>query len=148
MEIGNLGSARMNALNPGTENARAARLASSGGSVASFEEILRRASPGGISDLADTATDAVMRNGPSGMRIDKDSELYKQCLELEMFVVKNLVSSMRSTIQKAGLMEQGFAGDIYEDMLFDEYTRKLTENSGFGMAEQAYLQMSGVHERG
>ena len=55
---------------------------------------------------------------------------------------------MRNTIQKAGLLEQGFAGDVYEDMLFDEYTRSLTENSSFGMAEQAYLQMSRVHEQG
>jgi len=140
MEIGNLGSARLNLLNPGTENAAAARLASSGGSVASFEEILRRAG----SSVAEAGTG----NALPGTQIDKESELYKQCLELEIFVVKNLVNSMRSTIQKAGLMEQGFAGDIYEDMLFDEYTRKLTENSGFGMAEQAYLQMSRIHEGG
>ena len=78
-------------------------------------------------------------NIPPGVR---DEKLYQLCLELETFLVKNLLSSMRNTVQRSGLIEQGFAGQIYEDMLFDEYAQTLTRNAGFGLAIQAYRQLS------
>ncbi|MDR2369874.1 MAG: rod-binding protein, partial [Treponema sp.] len=75
--------------------------------------------------------------------VDRESELYKKCEELETFLVKNLLTSMRSTIQKSGLIDEGFAGKIYEDMLYDEYAKDFTKNAGFGLAELAYLELSG-----
>jgi flagellar protein FlgJ len=75
--------------------------------------------------------------------IDKTSKLYEQCMELEIFLVKNLITSMRSTVQKSGLIDEGFAGKIYEDMLYDEYARDFTKNANFGLAGQAYLELSG-----
>jgi flagellar protein FlgJ len=74
--------------------------------------------------------------------IDKTDKLYEQCLELEIFMVKTLISSMRNTIQKSGLIEEGFAGKMYEDMLYDEYAREFTKNAHFGMAEMAYLELT------
>jgi flagellar protein FlgJ len=44
-------------------------------------------------------------------------------------------------VQKSGLIDEGFAGKIYEDMLYDEYAKDLTKNAGFGLAEQAYRQL-------
>jgi flagellar protein FlgJ len=85
-------------------------------------------------------------SGAAGGRtavIDKQDKLYEQCLELEIFLVKNLVSSMRNTVQKSGLIDEGFAGKMYEDMLYDEYARDFTMNANFGLAEQAYLELSG-----
>jgi len=82
-------------------------------------------------------------NTPKNVTIDKESKLYEQCLELEIFMVKTLISSMRNTVQKSGLIEEGFAGKMYEDMLYDEYARTFTENANFGMAELAYLELTG-----
>ncbi|MDR2133557.1 MAG: rod-binding protein [Treponema sp.] len=75
--------------------------------------------------------------------IDKTGKLYEQCLELETFLVKTLIGSMRNTIQKSGLIDEGYAGKVYEDMLYDEYARDFTKNAGFGLAEQAYLELTG-----
>jgi flagellar protein FlgJ len=75
--------------------------------------------------------------------IDKTDKLYEQCLELETFLVKTLISSMRNTIQKSGLVDEGYAGKVYEDMLYDEYARDFAKNAGFGLAEQAYLELTG-----
>jgi flagellar protein FlgJ len=80
--------------------------------------------------------------------IDKTSKLYEQCLELETFLVKTLVSGMRNTVQKSGLVEESYAGKVYEDMLYDEYAEDLTRNAGFGLAEQAYLELTGRRGRG
>ncbi|GHU78646.1 hypothetical protein FACS189462_3660 [Spirochaetia bacterium] len=76
-------------------------------------------------------------------KIDKTGKLYEQCEALETFLVKNLITGMRNTVQKSGLLDQGFAGEMYEDMLYDEYTRDFTKNANFGLADIAYLELTG-----
>jgi flagellar protein FlgJ len=73
--------------------------------------------------------------------IDKSDELYGLCMELETFLIKNLLTSMRNTVQKTGFVDDSFAGKIYEDMLYDEYAKEYTKTAGFGLAEQAYRQL-------
>lgn len=74
--------------------------------------------------------------------IDKTSKLYEKSLELESFFVKMMVDSMRKTVTKASGSENNFAQKMYEDMLYDEYTTALTKNSGFGIADSIYLELS------
>jgi flagellar protein FlgJ len=75
--------------------------------------------------------------------IDKSDKLYEQCLALETFLTKTLITGMRSTIQKTGLIDDSFAGKMYEDMLYDEYAKTYTENAHFGLADLAYLELTG-----
>ena len=75
--------------------------------------------------------------------IDKTDKLYEQCLALETFLTKTLISGMRSTVQKTGLIDDSFAGKMYEDMLYDEYAKTYTENAKFGLADLAYLELTG-----
>ena len=75
--------------------------------------------------------------------IDKKDKLYEQCLELETFLVKTLIKSMRGTVQKSEFLDTSFAGQMYEDMLYDEYAKDLTKNAGFGLAETAYFELTG-----
>ena len=75
--------------------------------------------------------------------IDKSDRLYEQCLALETFLTKTLISGMRGTIQKTGLIDDSFAGQMYEDMLYDEYAKTFTENARFGLADLAYLELTG-----
>ncbi|WP_318664498.1 rod-binding protein [Treponema sp.] len=74
--------------------------------------------------------------------IDKTSKLYEKSLELESFFVKMMVDSMRKTVTKSNQSENSFAQKMYEDMLYDEYTTVLTKNSGFGIADSIYLELS------
>ncbi|MDR2181427.1 MAG: rod-binding protein [Treponema sp.] len=87
---------------------------------------------------------AAALNGPliTTFSIDKNSKLYEQCEALETFLVKNLLSGMRATVQKTGLIDTGFAGEVYEDMLWDEYAKEYTKNADFGLAELAYLELT------
>ena len=73
----------------------------------------------------------------------RDKELFEAALELEGILVQNLVRSMRNTVQRTNLIDTGFAGEIYEDMLFDEYSRIITRNAGFGFAELVYRELTG-----
>jgi flagellar protein FlgJ len=75
--------------------------------------------------------------------IDKSDKLYEQCEALETFLVKTLISGMRNTVQKSKFIDAGFAGQMYEDMLYDEYAKDFTRNANFGLAELAYLELTG-----
>jgi len=105
-------------------------------SIEGFEDLLRRASAAN-----EESQEGPRRHGQ--MPIDKNSKLYELCLELETFLVKNLLTSMRNTVQKSGLIDDSFAGKMYEDMLYDEYAKDYTKNANFGLAEMAYRQLSG-----
>ncbi len=76
-------------------------------------------------------------------RIDRKSKLYEQALELESYFVKIMLSSMRNTVQKTGINgEESFASRIYEDMMYEQLSRTVTQHAGFGLADQIYLQLS------
>jgi flagellar protein FlgJ len=106
----------------------------------SFEQLLERSRLSYEALYEDSGAKAP---SSSKTQVDKDDKLYQLCLELETFLVKNLLTSMRNTVQKSGLIDEGFAGKIYEDMLYDEYAKDFTKNANFGLAEMAYRQLSG-----
>lgn len=88
---------------------------------------------------------AANSKGPAQKQtIDKTSVLYEKSLELESYLVKMMLSSMKNTINKSGLFGQGneFAHNMYTDMLYDEYAVSMTKNAGFGLADQIYLQLN------
>ena len=101
-----------------------------------FEELLRKAQ----SKQAEPPKPAINKTP-----IDKTDKLYELCMELETFLVKNLIKSMRSTVQKSDLIKSGFAGDMYEDMLYDEYAKQYARNANFGFAEMAYRELSAAN---
>jgi len=108
-----------------------------------FKEILKKAqnSQGRITGeppVQKEISGPVLRNAP----IDKNDKLYELCMELETFLIKNLIKSMRGTVQKSELIKTGFAGGIYEDMLYDEYAKDYAKNANFGFAEMAYRELS------
>lgn len=72
--------------------------------------------------------------------IDRTSKLYEKSLEMENYLVKQMLSEMRKTVMKTN--QEDNAKKIYEDMLFDEYSTMMTKNAGFGLADQMYLQLS------
>jgi flagellar protein FlgJ len=136
VDVDGLGSLQFNSqlLNDSVIN----RTKNEANSISSFEEMLKKTA------MSDSHSQSPIPDPRSpSAKIDKTDKLYEQCLELETFLIKNLISSMRSTVQKTGLIDEGFAGKMYEDMLYDEYAREFAKNAHFGLAEQAYLELSG-----
>jgi flagellar protein FlgJ len=117
----------------------------SGGSFAEALEAARIAQEAGEGPRSARSPSGESGSPPPGTkpRVDKTDQLYEQCQALETFLIKTLISSMRNTVQKTGLIEEGFAGKMYEDMLYDEYAKDFSKNAGFGLAEMAYLELTG-----
>lgn len=79
----------------------------------------------------------------SSKTIDKTSDLYEKSLELESYLVKIMLNSMRSSLSTSGLNgEKSYATGMYEDMMYDELAVSMTKNAGFGLADQIYLQLA------
>ena len=103
--------------------------------LVTFEEMLKKAQS---SQAQAELPSSISVKAP----IDKNDKLYEVCMELETFLIKNLIKSMRGTVQKTGLLDTGFAGEVYEDMLYDEYAKTFANNANFGFAEMAYRELS------
>jgi len=136
-----------NIVNDGVIN----RVKNQANDVSKFEELLKKTASQmnqdkveGIADH-DPHSPLPTPHSPSSKfaKIDKTDKLYEQCVELEIFLVKTLISSMRNTVQKSKLIDEGYAGKMYEDMLYDEYAKDFTKNANFGLAEMAYLELTG-----
>lgn len=131
--------------------------------ASAFEQALRRAAaaesgagaqPGGavpsaratdqrpVGAAANSASSDAAHAGRRTQKVDRKSELYEQCRALESFVVKAMLDSMRKTVEKSEFTDGGFAGDMYEDMLYDQYSDMLTKTGGFGLADQVYLELT------
>jgi flagellar protein FlgJ len=115
--------------------AAAEKEAGSASAVPASGKALGAAANSGAKDAAHAA-----KKAPT---VDRTDKLYEQCRELETFLIKNLLSGLRKTVQKSELSDGGFAGNMYEDMLWDNYAESMSRNAGFGLADQVYLELSG-----
>jgi len=75
--------------------------------------------------------------------VDRNSELYKACVDFESIFIRQMLEVMRKTVDKQDdMLNGGMSQDIYEGMLYDEYAKKMAETAQFGLAETIYRQVS------
>ncbi len=80
---------------------------------------------------------------PRRQIVDKNSELYKACQDFESLFIKQMLDVMRKTIHRENdLLNGGLSQDVFEGMLYDEYSKKMAQTAGFGLAENIYRQVS------
>ncbi len=72
----------------------------------------------------------------------KDKKLWDTCVEMESLFVNKMFKEMRKTIHKSDWNHGGHAEEIFEDMLYDEYSLQVSKNSNLGLAKMIYEQMS------
>ena len=83
--------------------------------------------------------------GPQSGRpvINRESDLYKVSQDFEALFIKQMLDVMRKTIHKEDdLLGGGFGQDVYEDMLYDQYAKKIAATAQFGLADMIYRQVS------
>jgi flagellar protein FlgJ len=74
--------------------------------------------------------------------VDKASDLYKACLDFESLFIKQMLDVMRKSVKKEGLLDGGMSEEIFTDMLYDEYAKKMAQTAQFGLAQTIYDQVS------
>lgn len=64
--------------------------------------------------------------------------------EFEALFVEQMLSSMRKTIHKENdILDGGMAQGIFEDMLYQEYSRIIAKTGSLGLSEMVYRDLSG-----
>lgn len=72
----------------------------------------------------------------------EDPRLRQACKDFQAIFVKQMLDTMRKTLHKDGILQGGQAEEIFEDMLYDEYAKKISNNAGLGLDDMIYVQLS------
>lgn len=72
----------------------------------------------------------------------RDKKLMDTCTEMESLFVAKMFKEMRKTVHKSDWLHGGFAEEIFEDMLYDEYALNLSKNTKLGIAGMLYEELS------
>ena len=109
-----------------------------------FEKTFRALSDKTALPSGAAANDVPVSGAKTEKKIDKTSVLYEKSLELESYIIKIMLSSMRGTLTGASVYgeQPSYAQKMYEDMLYDELAVTMTKHAGFGLADQIYLQLA------
>lgn len=78
----------------------------------------------------------------AGKGKQENEELKEACSDFQSIFVKQMLDSMRKTVNKTGLLDGGQAEEIFEDMLYDEYAQKISNTGNLGLDEMMYRQLS------
>jgi soluble lytic murein transglycosylase-like protein len=74
-------------------------------------------------------------------------KLRKAAEDFETLFVSYLLKTMRETIPKADLWPGGFAHDLYQTMLDQEYAGIIAQAGNFGIAEALYRQLAPLTDK-
>ena len=81
------------------------------------------------------------------VRNEKDSaKLKKACRDLEGVFVSMMFKQMNSSVQKSGLIDEGYAGGLYREMLSEKYAEEAVKGEGMGIAKMLFKQLSAKSE--
>ncbi len=96
----------------------------------------------GVTNLKNSNINSSLNSNVRGVKSGDDFKLKEATLDFETLFVKQMLNSMRKTVSKSGLLDGGQAQEIFEDMLYDEYSAKISRTAGLGISDMMYQQLS------
>jgi flagellar protein FlgJ len=78
----------------------------------------------------------------ANLKTTDQKALEEACLDFEALFIKQMLDSMRKTVPESGMMDGGMAEDVFEDMLYDEYSKLMARTSDLGIAEMMQQQLT------
>jgi flagellar protein FlgJ len=84
-------------------------------------------------------------SGPSrsGAETPVDPKLKTACDDMEALFIHHMLSEMRKTIPKSGLVDGGRAEEIYTSLMDVELAKNMASSGGLGLSTLLLEQMSG-----
>ena len=61
---------------------------------------------------------------------------------MESIFVARMLKEMRNSVPKGEFLHGGFAEEVFEDMLYDQYALSLSKTSNLGLAKTLYDELS------
>ena len=88
-----------------------------------------------------------LRNESGFGKMDGEKDIEKVSRDFESVFLNKLLSSMRKTIPKSGLLDS-FASDMFQSMMDEEISKEMSKNKGMGMGEMIYNDLSKISRVG
>ena len=88
-----------------------------------------------------------LRNESGFGKMDAEKDIEKVSRDFESVFLNKLLSSMRKTIPKSGLLDS-FASDMFKSMMDEEMSKEMSKNKGMGMGEMIYNDLSKISRVG
>jgi Rod binding domain-containing protein len=82
-----------------------------------------------------------LRNQSGFGKQGSEKDIEKVARDFESIFLNKLMSSMRKTVPKSGLLES-FASDMFQSMMDEEISKEMSKNKGMGMGEMIYNDLS------
>ncbi|HAK44373.1 MAG TPA: hypothetical protein DCO79_00395 [Spirochaeta sp.] len=89
-------------------------------------------------------TSSVNRIKNNHLSEQESAKLKEACRDFEALFIKQMLDTMRKTVNKSGMLDGGMAEDVFEDMLYDEYSKSMADGGSFGIAKLMYSEMAGI----
>ena len=81
--------------------------------------------------------------GTSSVTRKGDMEKLKAaCDNFEAIFIKQMLDSMKKTINRSDLNKPNMGEEIFDDMLYDEYAKKMSGTAGLGIGDMMFQQLS------
>ncbi len=91
-----------------------------------------------------TSLNARLNSVKSGRFSEAEAAKLKEaCRDFEALFIKQMLDTVRKTVNKTDMLDGGMAEDIFEDMLYDEYSKSMADTGSFGIAKMMYQELSG-----
>jgi Rod binding domain-containing protein len=88
-----------------------------------------------------------LRNDSGFGKMEAEKDIEKVSRDFESVFLNKLLSSMRKTIPKSGLLDS-FASDMFQSMMDEEMSKEMSKNKGMGMGEMIYNDLSKISRIG
>ena len=112
-------------------------------SNSTFEEALQKEVNESIQGRVSTSSIRLPQNIKAEVAADPyRKKLFDASVEFESIFVKMMLSQMKKSVEKSGLIDGGHAEEIFEDMLYDEYAKNISKTESLGIAEEIYKSLS------
>ncbi len=70
------------------------------------------------------------------------TEMKEACDNFEALFIKIMLDSMKATVPERSLFGKNQGEEYFEDMLYDEYAKSMSQTDSFGISDAMYRQMT------
>ena len=87
--------------------------------------------------------DQIAKKPPTQMKRDSHEEILEVARSFESIFINEMMKNMRKTLPQDGLLNSGFANNVFNSMLDQEYSQIASKSGQFGLADAIARQLGG-----
>lgn len=70
-----------------------------------------------------------------------EKKLLSACRDMEAVFLGTVFQTIRNTIPRNNYLNQGFADDVWQSMLYDEFAKEMSRTQATGIAQMLFKQL-------